>query len=195
MIQLKLTVKTLSIQFIIAYQPVLKTFYSTRQLLLVCDCDRLHIFFFCPILVTWDIKIITTITYLNKKKMLKAHSTCLCGGFLGTVAVKWASSCVVVVPAYGRGGCGGCCTCSRGYHMYSRGRLGVLCLSILGLGGGMHFAAQVVCSHINICSGRQIKGHRACVLWTNMGRAVGPPMFHSLIMITEMLYLLFMKHR
>ena len=58
--------------------------------------------------------------------------------------------------------------------MYSRGRLGVLCLSILGLGGGMHFDAQVVCSHINICSGRQIKGHRVCVLCTNMGRAVGP---------------------
>ena len=55
---------------------------------------------FCPILVTWDIKIITTITYLNKK-MIKAHCTCLCGGFLGTVAVKWASLCVVV-PAYGR---------------------------------------------------------------------------------------------
>ena len=52
------------------------------------------------------------------------------------------------------------------------------CVCILGLGGGLHFDAQVVCSHINICSGRQIKGHRVCVLCTNMGRAVGPPMFH-----------------
>ena len=102
----------------------------------------------------------------------------------------------------------GYCACSREYHVYSRGwhggivpvarsimcivgagmgycvgsrgLVGVfwLCVCILGLGGGLHFDAQVVCSHINICSGRQIKGHRVCVLCTNIGSAVGPPMFH-----------------
>ena len=97
---------------------------------------------FCPILVTWDIKIITTITYLNKK-MLKAHCTCLSGGFLGTVAVKWASPCVVV-PAYGKV-VRGYCTCSRS----------IMCL--VGTCKG-----YCTCSKSIMCLVRTCKGNCAC---------------------------------